>query len=100
MRISGGVSVNWEEFLEKVGPKYVEILNERGDDEFTFTLSLGEVAFLHGLVSAALDHPGIPNKPDLLLEFVQKFRAWYKQVWVDVGLTEEEADFLDRLSKE
>lgn len=92
--------MNYEEFLERIGLKYRNMLRENGDKEFTYTLSLWEVGIFQGLVALAADHPGIEDMSPYTHQFIHRFREWCKQVWVGMGMTEEEADLLDRLREE
>lgn len=89
--------MKYAEFLETVGCKFVDIMNATRDREYTYTFKAWEIGIFHGLIALAADHPGIQNMSPYTHAQIDKFRAWCKRVWEDMGMTEEEAELLDRL---
>ena len=92
--------MEYQEFIETVGRKFTQALSETRGREYTYTFRAYEVGIFHGLVALAADHPGIQDMSPYTHQAIDEFRAWCKQVWVDMGMTEEEADLLDRLREE
>lgn len=62
-------------------------------------ISQCDLLLLHGLVCLAAAHPGIQDMSPQSKEFIFSFREVCRKNWVELGLTEEEAEGLDRLQE-
>ena len=85
---------------DELRQKFLEVLKSRGNDIFTLQLRGGEVDILHRLVALAMDHPGIQGMSQDTHQAARRFRDWCQEVWVKMGLSEEDATLLDQLREE
>ena len=92
--------MEYQEFLEKLGSRFKEALTGNKHKGYTYTFKSWEVSIFHGLVALASDHPEIGKLSPATHQVISDFRAWCKTVWVDMGMTQQEADLLDRLREE
>ena len=80
--------------------KFLEVMKSKGNDIYTLELTGFEVGLLHGLVTLAMDHPNMQKMSQALHQAARRFRDWCEGVWVKMGLSEKEANLLDRLREE
>lgn len=92
--------MEYQEYVEKIGRKFAEVMFASDGRDYTYSFKAWEIGIVHGLVALAADHPGIQDMGPNTHRFISDFRSWCKEVWVDMGLTEEEAELIDRLREE
>ena len=78
--------------------RFLQVL--KSNDTYTLELTGCESGILHGLVTLAMDHPNMQKMGQATHQLSRKLRQWCKEVYVKTGLSEEEADLLDRLREE
>ena len=80
--------------------RFLQVLQSKDNDTYTLELTGSESSTLHGLVTIAMDHPNMQKMGQASYWVASKLRQWCKGVWVNMGLSEEEADLLDQLREE
>jgi len=80
--------------------RFLQILQSKGNDTYTLELTGSESSILHGLLTIAMDHPNMQKMGQVSYLVTSMLRQWCKGVWVNMGLSEEEADLLDQLRGE
>lgn len=80
--------------------KLLALLEANRDKTYTYEISAAEVCILHGLVRFAEIHPEVRELSENTQEVIFCFREFCKEVWQDMGLTEEEAAALDEVRQQ
>lgn len=77
--------------------KQAAILSKNFDTELTYTLTGVELWMLHGTLRLGADHPGFQDLSEYAQAIIKRFREFCINVWVEMGLTPEEARALDEM---
>ena len=80
--------------------RFLQVLKSKGNDTYTLELTGSEATNLHCLVTLATDHPIMQKMEQGTHCVADKIRQWCKGVWVNMGISEEESDFLDQLREQ
>ena len=85
---------------DELAQKFHQVLDSKGNEIYTLELRGWEVDILHSLLALAMDHPGMQKMSQPTHQAVRRYRGWCKEVWVKMGLSEEDATLVDRLREE
>ena len=77
--------------------KFKKALEANREKTYAYQISAAEVSVLHGLIRLAEIHPEVLKLSQHTQDAIFCFRAFCKEVWQDMGLTEEEAAAMDEL---
>jgi hypothetical protein len=91
------VLMGYQEFHETIGAKFVEAMKQQALRVYTYGFRPYEISLFHGLIALAADHPGIQDMSSYTHAQIYRFRKWCMEKWVEMGMTQEEAELLDRL---
>lgn len=80
--------------------KQVMLLSKHSYTVIDYKFTGVELWLIHGLVCLAAEHPGIKNLCDQSQKIIREFRDFCQKVWVDQGMTPQEARKLDELREE
>ena len=78
----------------RVQGKFQRILNEHGDKIFSLSMPLKNWCTIHGLVTLALDHPGIQDLSERTPAVADLYADAHASMLQLCGLTPEEVDRL------
>lgn len=87
------------EILELVS-KFKKALEASMDKTYAYQISGADVSILHGLIRLAEIHPEVRKLSENTQDAIFCFREFCKSVWVEMGLTTEEANAMDELREQ
>lgn len=85
-----------EKFVNELFERYKTGILGNQDKVYRLELSPFEVGLLHGILASVSSVPEIQQMYSVP-ELIEKIRRWCKQVWVSMGISEEDAEILDNL---
>lgn len=80
--------------------KQAMILSKHSETVIKHEITGVELWLIHSLVCLAAEHPGVKDLSEQAHKIIRDFRDFCQKVWVDQGLTPEEARKLDELREE
>lgn len=88
-----------EKFVNDLFQRYQTGIVGNQDKVYRLELSAFEVGLLHGILASVASVPEIQQMYSVP-QLIEKIRRWCKQVWVSMGISEEDTEILDNLKAE
>ena len=76
--------------------KHADLMRRCGSQTVSYELDAFDILVLHAAVCVAAKNPSV-TKADSILDAIDRFRGFCKEVWIGQGLSSEEADMRDLL---
>ncbi len=77
--------------------RFSAVLLRSQGKEYTLRLGAVELSILHGLITLAMDHPGIQELHALTIEIARKVRDGCLDCFRDMGFSDEEVSQIDTM---
>jgi hypothetical protein len=75
--------------------EYAAVMRKNDGRTFWLELSALDVGILHGALRLMLTHPAVRVLSDPFRDMAGRLRAWCVKKYLDMGFSQEQADYLD-----
>lgn len=81
-----------------ITPERVEqVLKASEGNQYELALGVAQVSVVHGLLSLAMDHPGVQELGELTLGIARGIRDWCLDCFREMGFSDEEVAQIDTM---
>ncbi|MBW2675071.1 MAG: hypothetical protein JRD89_16950 [Deltaproteobacteria bacterium] len=80
--------------------RFKEVLRASEGNQYELALGVAQVSILHGLLSLAMDHPGLQELGGPTMTIARRIRDWCLSCFKEMGFSDEEVAQIDTMREE